>query len=73
MRKAMIIVSVIIKLLLVVRASFTCREFPGTLRGGNCPDTGLSGSGNNLYGVLNPSRLRWTRKTGQVAKRGSCS
>ena len=29
MRKAKVIVSVIIKLLLVVRALFTCRGFPG--------------------------------------------
>ena len=57
MMKAMIIVSVIIKLLLVVTASFTCRGFPGPLRGVNCLSTGFSGSGNRRYGVFNSSRL----------------
>lgn len=57
MRKAMIIVSVIIKLLLVVRALFTRRGFPGPLRGGNCPGAGLNGSGNNLCGVSPLVRL----------------
>ena len=55
MMKATIIVSVIIKLLLVVRALLTCRGFPGPLRGENCPSAGLSGSGNRLYGVFYPS------------------
>ena len=57
MRKATIIASVISKLLLVVRALFTCRGFPGPPRGGNCAGTGLIGSGNRRYGVFNPSRL----------------
>ena len=67
MRKAMIIVSVIIELLLVGRASFTRRGFPGTLRGENCPSTGLSDSGNNLCGVSTPSRLAaWPAPSGTV-------
>ena len=57
MRKAMIIVSVIIGLLLVGRALFTGGGVPGLLRRGNCPGTGLSGSGNNLCGVSTPSRI----------------
>ena len=57
MMKATIIVSVIIKLLLVVRALFTRRGLHGSPRGGNCPGAGLSGSGNRLYGASTPSRL----------------
>ena len=57
MRKAMIIAAVLIKLLWVVRALFTCRGFPGRLRGENCPGAGLSGPGNRLCGVSTPVRL----------------
>ena len=67
MRKAMIIVSVIIELLLVGRALFTGGGVPGLLRRGNCPGTGLSGSGNNLCGVSTPSRLAaWPAPSGTV-------
>ena len=57
MRKSMIIAWVISRLLSAVGSSFTSRGFPGTMRGGNRPGIGLSSTGNNLYGVFNPSRL----------------
>ena len=67
MRKATIIVSVIIELLLVVTASFTRSRYPGPIRGENCPGAGLSGPGNRLCGVSTPVRLAaWPAPPGTV-------